>query len=602
MPDDTGRRQLKELFKADAKVRFAIWKKETKEKEEEASGYIELKTPVKMSGIKKILGHTIILDIPKRDRKEIIEEISITTSTMDGPFFYGEREIKKGGRPRKIPKPKEIEESIPVTAPESPTRVQAHLTEKSPRSLVPDPKQKQGQKSSDKPATKSPRQKSMLVKRDPKKQPKTHVPITPITTSSKTEKKYSSTPKLSPLKTPRSLATKNTLTTTAHTPKRPRNCSTLNTPEPLADPTKTIPKREISTQTVSESIAKEDTFRISIPSRSSAYSSDTGTRTKSWIDCAQGIDPRKISSKQTGKGMEGNIRDLIEDIEETTTRITASGTQSILDNEYTRFITPNTSYIPKRHTKSVLSPVMPDDLFAFNEENDCFELDSRYPITPFPKHSTRNIPITEQSRRKENTERNRSHKETPNTVSTPKNPLATHLNTSMHPSIRHITLPETVTPLETCSKRKPKIVRVSKVLPPERRDDSLGIPAGRGEELSNIEITVQYPKKNTKKDLSSRGLSPSEYSSSNTGINTPMLMSIDPLEYSYGPSSSTLLDTLNKTPPTPEGALSTKTLLLDWDGPMSYGLIVGSSPELSSEEDFPSDRRHTKRSNTHFHR
>ncbi|KAI5189550.1 hypothetical protein NECID01_0573 [Nematocida sp. AWRm77] len=72
------------------------------------AGYIELRAPVKITGIKKILGEHVYLSIPSQERETVIRSVASMFCAMYGPFFYGERDLKKGGRPRLKPPQKNI--------------------------------------------------------------------------------------------------------------------------------------------------------------------------------------------------------------------------------------------------------------------------------------------------------------------------------------------------------------------------------------------------------------------------------------------------------------------------------------------------------------
>ncbi|OAG31982.1 hypothetical protein NEDG_00457 [Nematocida displodere] len=84
-------------------VRFSIWQITRTTIFPEYRGYIELRSPMKMSGLRKILGPDTLLFLDTRKRETIIAEIIQSTSPPHGPFIYGEQELKKGGRPRRYP-------------------------------------------------------------------------------------------------------------------------------------------------------------------------------------------------------------------------------------------------------------------------------------------------------------------------------------------------------------------------------------------------------------------------------------------------------------------------------------------------------------------
>lgn len=92
---------LSASLQKEPKVRFCIWKFKRQSAYTESKGYIEMLSPVKVSGIKKILNNLVIAEAAKRKREDIIRDLSVQREEEIGPFFYGEREIKRGGRPRK---------------------------------------------------------------------------------------------------------------------------------------------------------------------------------------------------------------------------------------------------------------------------------------------------------------------------------------------------------------------------------------------------------------------------------------------------------------------------------------------------------------------
>ncbi|KAI5185363.1 hypothetical protein NEHOM01_0778 [Nematocida homosporus] len=112
--DEPSLSNIYHSFERSPKVRFSIWIYQTQNQATTGHGYIEMTTPVKMSGIRKILGGSALLEIAKRKRDDIIRGLSITTNPQLGPFTYGEQELKKGGRPKKAiitPQPTPEEES-----------------------------------------------------------------------------------------------------------------------------------------------------------------------------------------------------------------------------------------------------------------------------------------------------------------------------------------------------------------------------------------------------------------------------------------------------------------------------------------------------------
>lgn len=96
--------QIEELFKQEKRIRYATWYIIKKERTD-ARGYIELKTPLKQTGMRKILGETSIVCFAKKEREEIIKEVEKTKYIHSGPYSYGERILNKGGRPKKKPFP-----------------------------------------------------------------------------------------------------------------------------------------------------------------------------------------------------------------------------------------------------------------------------------------------------------------------------------------------------------------------------------------------------------------------------------------------------------------------------------------------------------------
>ncbi|KAI5189169.1 hypothetical protein NEMIN01_0335 [Nematocida minor] len=92
--------RLEEALRKEKRVRYATWYLIKKERVD-ARGYIELRTPLKQTGIRKILGDTSIVCFAKREREEIINDVEKNRNKHNELFNYGERELNKGGRPRK---------------------------------------------------------------------------------------------------------------------------------------------------------------------------------------------------------------------------------------------------------------------------------------------------------------------------------------------------------------------------------------------------------------------------------------------------------------------------------------------------------------------
>ncbi|EIJ87497.1 hypothetical protein NEPAR06_0079 [Nematocida parisii] len=88
-------------LKIDPRIRYATWYI-IKNRILIIKGYLELKTPIKQTGVHKILGIDlpVILKREKRCREEIIKEIEDTPCVYN-LYEVGERKINKGGRPRK---------------------------------------------------------------------------------------------------------------------------------------------------------------------------------------------------------------------------------------------------------------------------------------------------------------------------------------------------------------------------------------------------------------------------------------------------------------------------------------------------------------------
>ncbi|KAH9386651.1 uncharacterized protein NEMAJ01_1547 [Nematocida major] len=93
-----------EVFSKDPRVRYAVWHI-TKKEETRARGYVELKPPLKQTGMCKILGLESAACPARRPREEIIAEVSNSAGMFCGPFSYGQRELNKGGRPRRSKAP-----------------------------------------------------------------------------------------------------------------------------------------------------------------------------------------------------------------------------------------------------------------------------------------------------------------------------------------------------------------------------------------------------------------------------------------------------------------------------------------------------------------
>lgn len=92
--------QMEEILTREKRIRYATWYVIKKERID-ARGYIELRTPLKQTGMRKILGDTSIVCFAKREREEIISDIRQSKYLHGGPYDFGERVLNKGGRPKK---------------------------------------------------------------------------------------------------------------------------------------------------------------------------------------------------------------------------------------------------------------------------------------------------------------------------------------------------------------------------------------------------------------------------------------------------------------------------------------------------------------------
>lgn len=91
---------IEEILAREKRIRYAAWYIIKKERTD-ARGYIELNTPLKQSGMRKILGKASIVCFAKREREEIINEVENNKFMSEKARSYGERDLNKGGRPKK---------------------------------------------------------------------------------------------------------------------------------------------------------------------------------------------------------------------------------------------------------------------------------------------------------------------------------------------------------------------------------------------------------------------------------------------------------------------------------------------------------------------
>ncbi|KAI5170856.1 hypothetical protein NEFER03_0315 [Nematocida sp. LUAm3] len=92
---------LQKIFKRSGKVRFAICGYFKEEKKEKNIGYIEMVSPVKVTGMEKLLTERASFFHPEKHREEIIKEIETRICSIRDPFVFGARALHRGGRPKK---------------------------------------------------------------------------------------------------------------------------------------------------------------------------------------------------------------------------------------------------------------------------------------------------------------------------------------------------------------------------------------------------------------------------------------------------------------------------------------------------------------------